>query len=102
VEKKACPINLLTDHDSPPSCGKPSIVNKIPNGVQCILDEETAGPAAICDKTDRTCKKLEKQRVEWSSEALFCKTDPCLQTDNGVLKKAPTETVLDTEAAAEE
>jgi hypothetical protein len=32
----------------------------------------------------------------------FCKTDPCLQTNNGVLKKTSTESVLDAEAVANE
>ena len=40
----------------------------------------------LCDKEDRTCKKLEKERVDWL-EAFF-ESEPCLQTKNGVLKKA--------------
>jgi hypothetical protein len=65
-EHKTHQINVLAKHDSPPSCGrKPSIVDKILDGVQFNLDEETASPTAICNKTDRTCKKFEKERVKW-------------------------------------
>jgi hypothetical protein len=45
---------------------------------------------------------LEKERVEWLEA--FCKTDPCLQTNDGVLKKASTNTSdesIDAEAAAD-
>jgi hypothetical protein len=69
-EKKTHQTNLLTEHDSPPSYGKPSIVDKILDGVQFTLDEETASPTVIYDKTDRTYKKLEKERVK--SDVQWC------------------------------
>jgi hypothetical protein len=101
-EKKTHQTNLLTEYDSPPSYGKPSIVNKILDGVQFNLEGGGAGPTVIYDKkNDRTYKKLENERVEWLEA--FCKIDPCLQTNAGVLKKASTDTndeSVDTEAAA--
>jgi hypothetical protein len=48
--------------------------------------EREASPTVIYAKEDRTYKKLEKERVEWLEA--FCTTDPCLQTNDGVLKKA--------------
>jgi hypothetical protein len=102
-EKKTHQTNLLTEYDSPPSYGKPSIVDKILDGVQFNLEEEAASPTVIYDKNDRTYKKLEKERVEWLEA--FCKTDPCLQTNDGVLKKASTDTSdesVDAEAAADD
>jgi hypothetical protein len=86
-EKKVHQTNLLTEYDSPPSYGKPSIVDKILDGVQFNLENE-ASPTVIYDKDDRTYKKLEKERVQWLEA--FCTTDPCLQTKDGVLKKAST------------
>jgi hypothetical protein len=41
-EKKTNQTNLLTEYDSPPSYGKPSIVDKILDGVQFNLGEEAA------------------------------------------------------------
>jgi hypothetical protein len=46
---------------------------------------EASKPTVIHDKDDRTHKKLEKERVDWLE--VFFKSDPCLQTTNGVLKK---------------
>ena len=85
-EKKTHQDNLLTECDCPPSCGKPSIVDRILDGLQFNLNMEAGKPTVIHDKEDRTCKKLEKQRVDWL-EAFF-KSDSCLETNNGVLKKA--------------
>jgi hypothetical protein len=94
----------LTKHDSPPSYGRPSIVYKILDEVQFNLEMEATSPTVIYDKNDRTFKKLEKERVEWPEA--FCKTDPCLQTNDGVLKKASTdasdESIDDAEAAADD
>jgi hypothetical protein len=89
-EKKAHQTNLLTEYDSPPSYGKPSIVDKILDGVQFNLEMEATGPTVIYDKDDRTFKRLEKERVEWLEA--FCKTDICLETNDGVLKKALADT----------
>jgi hypothetical protein len=102
-EKKTHKPNLLTEYDSPPSYGKPSIFDKILDGVRSNLEEEAASPTVIYDKNDRTYKKLEKERVEWLEA--FYKTDPCLQTNDGVLKKASTDTSdksVDAEAAADD
>jgi hypothetical protein len=99
--KKTHQTNLLTKYNSPPSYGKPSIVDKILDGVQLNLEEEATSPTVIYDKNDRTYKNLEKDRVEWLEA--FCKTDSCLQTNDGVLKKASTDTSdesVDAEAAA--
>jgi hypothetical protein len=85
-EKKTHQSNLLTEHDCPPSCGKPSIVDVVLDGVQFNLEMEASKPTVIYDKDGRTYKKLEKERVDWL-EAFF-QSDPCLQTTNGVLKKA--------------
>ncbi len=101
--KKTHQTNLWTEYDSPPSLGKPSIVDKILDGVQFNLGTEPTSPTVIYDKNDRTFKKLENDRVEWLEA--FCKTDPCLQTNDGVLKKASTDISDDSggkEAAAEE
>jgi hypothetical protein len=46
-EKKTYQTNLLTEYDSPPSYGKPSIVDKILDGVQFNLEEEAASPTVI-------------------------------------------------------
>jgi hypothetical protein len=91
-EKKLHQNNLLTEYDCPPSYGKHSIVDKILDGVQFNLARE-ASPTVIYDKDDRNYKKLEKERVEWLEA--FYKTDPCLQTNNDVLKKALTNTGAD-------
>jgi hypothetical protein len=85
-EKKTHQDNLLTEYDCPPSYGKPSIVDRILDGLQFNLNMEAGKPTVIYDKEDRTYKKLEKQRVDWL-EAFF-KSDSCLETNNGVLKKA--------------
>jgi hypothetical protein len=98
-EKKTHQANLLTECDSPPSRGKPSIVDKILDGVQFNLGVETS-PTAIYDKTDTTFKKLENKRVEWLEA--FCTTDPCLQTNDGVLKKASTDSTSDESISAAE
>ena len=87
-EKKVHQANLLTEYDCPPSYGKPSIVDKILDGVQFNLEKE-ASPNVIYDKEDTNYKKLEKKRVEWLEE--FCKTEICLETNECVLKKALIE-----------
>jgi hypothetical protein len=87
-EKQTHQPSLLTKYDYPPSYGKPSIVDKILDGVQFNLENE-ASPTVIYDKNDRTYKKLEKERVEWLEA--FCTTAPCLQTKDGVLNKASTD-----------
>jgi hypothetical protein len=97
-EKKTHQTNLLTEYDYPPSYGKPSIVDKILDGVQFNLEKE-GSPTVIYDRDDRTYKKLEKERVEWLEA--FCTTDPCLQTNDGVLKKASYDTASD-ESGGEE
>jgi hypothetical protein len=65
---------------------------------------EATSPTVIYDKNDRAFKKLEKERVEWLEA--FCKMDPCLQTSNGVLKKASTDasdkSIDNAEAAADD
>jgi hypothetical protein len=91
-EKKTHKTKLLTEYDFPPSYGKPSIVDKILDGIQFNLEKE-ASPTVIYDKDDRTYKKLEKERVEWLEA--FCATDPCLQTNEGVLKKTSAEDTSD-------
>jgi hypothetical protein len=88
-EKKTHQTNLLTECDCPPSCGKPSIVDKVLDGVQFNLGEGATGTSVIYDKNDSTYKKLEKERVDWLED--FCKTGPCQQTNDGVLKKASTD-----------
>jgi hypothetical protein len=98
-EKKTHQANLLTEYDSPPSRGKPSIVDKILDGVQFNLGAGTRSPSVIYDKTDTTFKKLENERVEWLED--FCTTDPCLQTNDGVLKKASTDSTSDESNEAE-
>ena len=85
-EKKTHQDNLLTECDCPPSREKPSIVDKILDGVQLNMAMNANTATVLCDKEDRTCKKLEKERVDWL-EAFF-ESEPCLQTKNGVLKKA--------------
>ena len=90
-EKKTHQSNLLTEYDSPPSCGKPSIVDKILDGVQFNLEQQEGpgSPSVIYNKNDTTYKKLEKERIDWLEA--FCKTDLCLQTSDGVLQKASTD-----------
>ena len=51
-EKKAHQKGLLTEYNCPPSYGKPSIINKILDGVQFNM-AEGANPAVIYDKNDR-------------------------------------------------
>ena len=91
-EKKTHQTHLLTEYDCPPSYGKPSIVDKILDGVQFNMEKE-ASPTVIYAKDDRTYKKLEKERVKWLEA--FCSTGPCLQTNDGVLKKASTTSASD-------
>ena len=98
-EKKAHQTSLWTEYDYPPSCGKPSIVDKILDGVQFNLGMVATSPTVIYDRNDMTYKKLEKERVEWLEA--FCKTDHCVQTNNDVLNKATTE-VRDRSIVAEE
>jgi hypothetical protein len=96
-EKKTHQVNLLTEYDCPPSRGKPSIVDKILDGVQFNLEKD-ASPTVIYDKNDRNYKKLEKVRKEWLEE--FYTTETCLQTNDGVLKKA-TSCASDGDAGGE-
>ena len=44
-EKKTHQSNLLTKHDCPPSCGKPSIVDRILDGVQFNLEMDASRSA---------------------------------------------------------
>ena len=101
--KKAHKTDLLTEYDSPPSYGKPSIVDKILDGVQFNLGMEATSPVVIYDKDDGTYKKLQQERVEWLEA--FCKTEHCVQTNNHVLKKATTDTrdrIIEQDAAEDD
>ena len=89
-EKKKHKADLWTEYDSPPSYGKPSIVDKILDGVQFNLETEITAPVLIYNKEDRTYKKMEKERVEWLEN--FCQTDNCVRTNDDVLKKATADT----------
>jgi hypothetical protein len=89
-EKKIHQTNLWTEYDCPPSYGKPSIVDKILDGVQFNLEMDITTPVIIYDKEDRTYKKLEKERVEWLEA--FSETEHCVQTNIDVLKKATNDT----------
>ena len=102
-EKKIHQTNLWTEYDCPPSYGKPSIVDKILDGVQFNLEMDSTTPVIIYDKEDGTYKKLEKERVEWLEA--FSKTEHCVQTNVDVFKKATTDTrdrSKDTEAEADD
>jgi anti-sigma28 factor (negative regulator of flagellin synthesis) len=99
-EKKPHQTNLFTEYDSPPSYKRPSIVDKILDGVQFNLEMEATSPNVIYDKGDRTYKKLEQERVKWLEA--FCKTERSVQTKNGVLKKASTDTSDESLPDAEE
>jgi hypothetical protein len=102
-EKKTHQTNLWTEYNSPPSYGKPSLVDRILDGVQFNLGIEANSPVVIYNKDDRTYKKLEKERVDWLEA--FCKTKHCVQTNNDVLKKAtsdPKDRGIDTESAADD
>ena len=46
------------------------------------MDADTA--TALHEKDDMTCKELEQERVDWLEA--FYKSDPCVQTNDGVLK----------------
>ena len=59
-EKKIHQANLLTRHDCPPSYGKPSIVDKILDGVQFNLDKE-ASPNVIYDKEDTKVQEVREE-----------------------------------------
>jgi hypothetical protein len=89
-EKKTHLTNLLTEYDSPPSYGKPSIVDKLLDGVQFNLGIVPSSPTVIYNREDRTFKKLVKERNDWLEA--FCKTAACMQTKEDVLKKASTDT----------
>ena len=93
-EKKKHKTDLWTEYDCPPSYGKPSIVDKILDGVQFNLETEITAPVLIYNKEDRTYKKMEKERVEWLEN--FCQTDNCVRTNDDVLKKATADTNPDT------
>ena len=79
-EKKTHQTDLWTKYDSPPSYGKPSIVDKILDGVQFNLGIEATSPTLIYDKNDNTYKKLQKERVEWLET--FCQTEHCILYTN--------------------
>ena len=89
-EKKMHQGNLLTEYDCPPSYGKPSIVDRILDGVQFNLEMGASSPTVLHDKDNRTYKKLEKERVDWLEA--FYKTDPCIQMNNDVLNIARRST----------
>ena len=89
-EKKMHQGNLLTEYDCPPSYGKPSIVDRILDGVQFNLEMGASSPTVLHDKDNRTYKKLEKERVDWLEA--FYKTDPCIQMNNDVLNIATRST----------
>ena len=89
-EKKTHLKGLFTEYDSPPSLGKPSIIDKILDGVQFDLAEE-ANPAVIYDNKNKTFKRLAKERVQWLEA--FCKTDACKLTKDGVLEKASSDII---------
>ena len=89
-EKKKHKTDLWTEYDCSPSYGKPSIVDKILDGVQFNLETDISAPVLIYDKENSTYKKMEKERVEWLEN--FCKTGECIRTNDEVLKKATTDT----------
>ena len=89
-EKKMHQCNLLTKYNCPPSYGKPSIVDRILDGVQFNLEMGASSPTMLHDKDDRTYKKLEKERIDWLQA--FYKTDPCIQMNNDVFNKATSST----------
>jgi hypothetical protein len=62
---------LLTEHHCPPSHVKPSIVDKILDGVQFNRERETSS-TAICDEDDRTHKDYgQAEKIEpWTSYVL--------------------------------
>ena len=88
-EKKRHKTDLWTEYDSPPSRGRPSVVDKILDGVQFNLGIEASSPVVLYDKEDSTYKKLEKERVDWLEA--FCETEHCIQTNDDVLNKAAKE-----------
>jgi len=99
-EKKTHKTDLWTEYDTPPSYGKPSIVDKILDGVQFNLEvEETSGPVVIYDIEDKNYKKLQKERVDWLEA--FCKTELCIQTNDDVLKRAITDITKDRNTGSE-
>ena len=102
-EKKTHQNNLWTEYDSPPSYGKPSVVDKLLDGVQFNLGIEETSATVIYDKDNDTFKKLEKERVKWLEA--FCETAHCVQTNDDVLKKATTDTrerSIDADAATDD
>ena len=89
-EKKTHQKGLSTEYDCLPSLGKPSIIDKILDGVQFDLGED-ANLAVIHDHRNRIYKRLEKERVQWLEA--FCKADTCQQTIDEVLKKAASNNI---------
>jgi hypothetical protein len=85
-EKKTHQDNLFTKHDCRPSCGRTSIVDRILDGVQINLVMDANSPLVLCDESGGTCKKLEKERVDWLEK--LCDSEQCVQTNDDVLKKA--------------
>jgi hypothetical protein len=83
-EKKTYQDNLLTEYDCPPSLNKPSLVDKILDGVQFNLEND-ASPV-LYDKDTAAYKNMVKKRRVWLEK--FHKTDHCLKTNDTVLKKA--------------
>ena len=53
-QKKTHKTSLWTEYDSPPSYGKPSVVDKILDGVQFNFGMEATSPVVIYDRDDRT------------------------------------------------
>jgi hypothetical protein len=85
-EKKTHQNNFfLMEHDCPPSCKKPSLVNKILDGVHFKLEKDTS-PTVLCNKNNAVYKNLGKKRRDWLEK--FYKSDHCLKTNVAVLKKA--------------
>jgi hypothetical protein len=84
-EKKTHQDNLLTEYDCPPSRNKPSLVDKILDGVQFNLEND-ASPTVLYDEDNAVYKNMGKKRRVWLEK--FHKTDPCRQTKVAVLKKA--------------
>jgi hypothetical protein len=83
--KKTHQNNLLTEHDCPPSHKKPSLVDKILDGVQFNLEKD-ASLTVLCNKNGAAYKNLRKKRRDWLEK--FHKSDHCLKANVAVLKKA--------------
>jgi hypothetical protein len=67
--------NILTKHNCPPSSTKPSVVEKILDGVQFNLETEATLTVISDKKNDPNYKRLEQERIEWLED--LCNTSPC-------------------------